>query len=333
MAKPRIFISSTFYDLRQIRLELDKFIENLGYEPVRNEEGDIPYGKDEKLEAYCYKEIGNIDILISIIGGRYGSPSSIREQKSYSVSQMELKTALKEDKQVFIFIDKNVFTEYETYILNKDREIVYKYADNVNIYKFIEEIKSLPHNNNIKGFETAEDITRYLREQFAGLFKQFLVDNKRIKEALVLKDIENTAKTLREMIDYLKEESQGKDQEITRIIRINHPIVKKLRELLRIDYNFYIEGRDDLTCLLKARGFRQMGDTGKTGYWIRSISRAEQGRRYVRRICISDELFNEDGSLKYLRPDDWRDDFITAEMQPEGNDNPIWGMLSDRSHP
>ena len=26
MAKPRVFISSTFYDLRQIRVELDKFI-------------------------------------------------------------------------------------------------------------------------------------------------------------------------------------------------------------------------------------------------------------------------------------------------------------------
>lgn len=39
MAKPRVFISSTFYDLRQIRVELDKFIEGLGYEPVRNEEG------------------------------------------------------------------------------------------------------------------------------------------------------------------------------------------------------------------------------------------------------------------------------------------------------
>ena len=29
MAKPRVFISSTFYDLRQIRVELDKFIESL----------------------------------------------------------------------------------------------------------------------------------------------------------------------------------------------------------------------------------------------------------------------------------------------------------------
>jgi hypothetical protein len=57
MAKPRIFISSTFYDLRQIRSELDKFIMNLGYEPLRNEEGDIPYGKEEELQKYCYREI------------------------------------------------------------------------------------------------------------------------------------------------------------------------------------------------------------------------------------------------------------------------------------
>ena len=52
MARPRIFISSTFYDLRQIRSELDKFITNLGYEPVRNEEGDIPYDKDEEIQKY-----------------------------------------------------------------------------------------------------------------------------------------------------------------------------------------------------------------------------------------------------------------------------------------
>ena len=59
MARPRIFISSTFYDLKQIRVELDKFIETLDYEPLRNEEGDIPYGKEDSLQAYCYKEIGN----------------------------------------------------------------------------------------------------------------------------------------------------------------------------------------------------------------------------------------------------------------------------------
>lgn len=305
MAKPRVFISSTFYDLRQIRVELDKFIEGLGYEPVRNEKGDIPYGKDEALQAYCYKEIANIDVLVSIIGSRYGSAGIIKEkEQEYSVSQLELKTALKEDKQVFVFIDKNVFTEYETYILNKNNEnVIYKYVDNVNIYKFIEEIKALPHNNNIKGFETAEDITSYLREQFAGLFKQFMLDNKRVKETLIIRDIENTAKTLRELVDYLKEDSQGKDEEINRIIRINHPMVGRLKELLNIHYNIYIEGKRDLEALLKARGYKF---NPIEEYWERTFNNE------LLKLFISEDLFEND-KLKYIKASDWSDDFIKLE--------------------
>ena len=78
----------------------------MGYEPVRNETGDIPYGKMEALENYCYKEIDNVDILISIIGSRFGSPSD--GDKARSISNIELKTALKNNKHVFIFIEKNV---------------------------------------------------------------------------------------------------------------------------------------------------------------------------------------------------------------------------------
>lgn len=37
MARPRVFISSTFYDLKQIRADLDNFIRSLGYDVVRNE--------------------------------------------------------------------------------------------------------------------------------------------------------------------------------------------------------------------------------------------------------------------------------------------------------
>lgn len=55
MARPRVFISSTFYDLKQIRADLDNFIRSLGYDVVRNEEGAIPYEKDFRLEEYCYK--------------------------------------------------------------------------------------------------------------------------------------------------------------------------------------------------------------------------------------------------------------------------------------
>lgn len=210
MAKPRIFISSTFYDLRQVRSDLDTFIDNLGYDPVRNEEGDIPYGKNEALEEYCYKEIKAVDILVSIIGGRFGSES---KRNNSSISQIELKTALKENKQVYIFIEKNVLSEYETYLINKDNTSMnYRYVDDIRIYQFIEEVKNLNTNNNIKGFETASDISKYLKEQFAGLFQRFLEEQTRIREISLIRNLEKTAQTLNKLVNFLSDENKGQTE-------------------------------------------------------------------------------------------------------------------------
>ena len=49
MARPRVFVSSTYYDLKYVRADLQRFIENFGYDPVLNEKGHIPYGSDDKL--------------------------------------------------------------------------------------------------------------------------------------------------------------------------------------------------------------------------------------------------------------------------------------------
>ena len=42
MAKPRVFISSTFYDLRQIRADIDQFLKGLGYEAWDNTSSKMP---------------------------------------------------------------------------------------------------------------------------------------------------------------------------------------------------------------------------------------------------------------------------------------------------
>lgn len=306
MSKPRVFISSTFYDLRQIRIELDKYIESMGYEPIRNEEGDIPYGKEKELQEYCYKEIETVDILISIIGGRFGSVSNDNEG-IYSVSNRELKVAYELNKQVFIFIEKNVYTEYETYLLNKtNKNVVYKYADNVNIYKFIEEIKSLKINNNIKTFETVDDITHYLKEQFAGLFKQYIVDSERNKEYSVIADINSTAKILHDLVDLLKKDNVDKESEISRIIRVNHPFVKALKEAIGIKYNFYIEGMSDFKYLMSAYGFESTSPFDCV--WTK-----ERGGK-KKTITFESSLFKDD-VLQYMNPLDWKDDFLSVKVE------------------
>lgn len=315
MAKPRVFISSTFYDLRLVRLELDKFLRVIGYEPVRNETGDIPYGKVDALETYCYKEIGNVDILISIIGSRFGTPSE--GDKASSISNIELRTALKENKHVFIFIEKNVFIEYETYLLNKDKDIEYKYVDNPNIYKFIEEIKGLPNNNNIKEFETADDITSYLREQFAGLMKQYFVDEQKYRETSIIKDINTTADTLKKLVDYIQNTNQDKQEGLKEIIKTSHPIIKTLKELLNINYKFYIENYNDLENLLKARGFLKV--IRETDFF----EKIDKSKSEKMIFTIKSKIFDNDENLIYFKPEEWDDDMITLVSEPLIDDLPF----------
>lgn len=312
MARPRIFISSTFYDLRQIRSDIDFFIESLGYDTVRNEEGDIPYGKEDALEEYCYNEIRSVDILISIIGGRYGTES---KQSSYSISQIELRKAVNENKQVYIFIEKNVLSEYETYQLNKEnKDIKYKYVDNPQIYRFIEEIKDLSVNNNIKGFETASDITRYLKEQFAGLFQRFLESQTRIKEASLIDTLEQTAKTLTKLVYFLTEKHEGQTEDINRILMINHPLISELQTKLRIPYNIYIKGEEDLNKLLSSRNFEQVTSIGDYLEWQRTRS-FRHGRK--ERLRIYKGIFDEEKKLKYLSGGEWKNTYVDLSEVPE----------------
>ena len=42
MARPRVFISSTFYGLKQVRSDLEIFIKSIGYDPVLHERGAVP---------------------------------------------------------------------------------------------------------------------------------------------------------------------------------------------------------------------------------------------------------------------------------------------------
>lgn len=120
-------------------------------------------------------------------------------------------------------MEKNVLSEYETYLLNKENSINYKFVDNVKIYQFIEEIKNLKVNNNIKGFETASDITRYLKEQFAGLFQRFLEEQTKIKEVSLIMNLERTSQNLNKLVTFLSEQNKGQTEDINRILMINHP--------------------------------------------------------------------------------------------------------------
>jgi hypothetical protein len=242
MAKPRVFISSTFFDLKQVRADLDRFIKEVGYEPVRNEVGNIPYGKDEKLEEYCYKEISDIDILVGIIGGRYGSESSY---EPYSISQIEIKTALEQQKQVYLFIEKNVLAEYQTYLINKENKTIkFKFVDNPKIYDFIQEVELLPKNNVIQGFETAQEIVNYLKEQWAGLFRDLIIQHSQKKQIETLSskvnELSEVSTTLKRYLEEVLQASSLQKSNVQHIITEETKRLESQRQISEIQNDPYI---------------------------------------------------------------------------------------------
>jgi len=76
MARPRVFVSSTYYDLKHLRSSLENFVESLGFDAILSEKGKIAYTPDLPLDESCYREVGTADIFVLIVGGRYGTEVS-----------------------------------------------------------------------------------------------------------------------------------------------------------------------------------------------------------------------------------------------------------------
>lgn len=183
MAKPRVFISSSYYDLKHFRSSLDIFIEGLGFETILSKKGHIAYNPDQPLDESCYREAQTADIFVLLIGGRYGSAASNERTKPTdeffgrydSITKKEYESAIHRVIPTYILIESNVHTEYYTFLKNKNNDkIVYAQVDSVNIFYFIEEILAKPSNNPIHTFERFSDIAVWLKEQWSGLFRDFL---------------------------------------------------------------------------------------------------------------------------------------------------------------
>lgn len=222
MAKPRIFVSSTYYDLKHIRASLSLFIDSLGYESILFEKGQIAFVSDDPLDITCYREAEAADIFVLIIGGRYGSETSEVKIKNKtqnsdynSITRQEYETASHNHIPTYILIEKGVYAEYQTYKRNKDNHsIQYAHVDNINIFKLIDDIHNKPNNNPIFSFEKYNEIEDWLREQWAGLFKDFLTKRGNIKKFESLQkqvqNLEDLNITFKKYLETLLDDSNKK---------------------------------------------------------------------------------------------------------------------------
>lgn len=163
MAKPRIFLSSTCYDLSDARASLTTFLESLGFDVLNSQ--DKKFGVKPGVHSHdaCLAMMTNADYVVLIIGGRRGG-NYVGSDKS--ITNEEIKAAQKLERPIFAFVDKRVDAHRQTYKKNPTADFKPTVDDN-RIFDFIDWIASAQEDNWIRTFETVTDIQESLRAQFA----------------------------------------------------------------------------------------------------------------------------------------------------------------------
>lgn len=172
MDKPIIMVSSTFYDLKQIRSELHLFIENLGYESLLSESPTFPVNPEIGTIDNCKKTVEMYaDILILIIGGRYGS---IDDRSGKSVTNLEYIEARNKGIPIYVFIDSKILNYIDIWKKNKEADFS-SVVDTIEVFEFIERIRNTD-SVWIFPFNVVNDIKNVITLQLAYLFKTSLND-------------------------------------------------------------------------------------------------------------------------------------------------------------
>ena len=316
MAKPRVFISSTYYDLRSVRADLERFIREQGFDPILNERGGVVYTKEESPEQGCYREIESCDILVSIVGGQFGSVS---QAGPYSISQMELKSALEQNKQVYIFVERDVLTEHRTYEKNRDASVNWVSVKDVAIFRFLDELMALPIGNPIMPFDTSSDIVFLLREQWSGLFQRLIQQTAAEGQLAVARELRQGIETVRKLVEILNTNAGSAQQAAQDAIRLvltpNHPVFKRIQALLKTGCRVFFTNLDELNAWLKTRGFKPVDqehwDVPEEREWV--FERSPEDVYDL--LKVSTSLFDDD---QRFVPDavQWNNNLVRREVRP-----------------
>ena len=201
--KLNVFISSTCYDLGSIRAQLRNSLTDLGHAPVLSDYGDVLFDPRSHTHKSCLNEVANADVLVLIIGGRFGGaavPQALSELKPgplsstpISITQAEAMCAIERDIPIYTFVKKAVLSDHETYEKTKISlpslsptptfHSIEKQNTATFIFEFINFVRRRQNNNAIYPFTSVKQIKSILQGQWSAYFRQLL------KEQIAAKDL------------------------------------------------------------------------------------------------------------------------------------------------
>lgn len=161
---PSVFISSTCFDLKQVRADLVQFVESdLGYRFLASEFSSFPVDPSLATVENCRRQVENeADLFVLIVGARYGT---IAVGTNKSVTNLEYVTARAKGIPVFAFIASEIIAILPVFEKNPTGDFS-SVVDSPDLLRFVQELRGAGGVWTFR-FELAQEIIATLRKQLA----------------------------------------------------------------------------------------------------------------------------------------------------------------------
>ena len=167
---PTVFVSSTCYDLKQIREDIRDFFQNsYGLEVMLSEFDSFPVDPCIGTFENCLKNVDECaDIFVLIVGTRYGYVTD----KGKSITNLEYLHAKAKGIPIYVFVSKQLYNSLPLWRKNKDSDFS-GIVDNTQIFDFVDEIYN-ECRQWIYTYDSVRDITATLKNQLLLVFSDGL---------------------------------------------------------------------------------------------------------------------------------------------------------------
>lgn len=176
--KPAVFVSSTCYDLKQVREDIKDFFENTyGFEAILSEFNSFPIDPAIGTCDNCLNNVDNYaDFFMLIIGNRYGY---ITEQGK-SITNLEYLHAKAKGIPLFVFVDKQLYATWNVWKGNKDGDYS-SLVDNPKMFEFISDIYD-GSQQWVYTYDSVKDIIMTMKHQLGLIFSDGLIYKQKISK-------------------------------------------------------------------------------------------------------------------------------------------------------
>ena len=165
-----VFLSSTMYDLSELRAQLRQFVEGIGWRPVMSEHDSFPIDANQTTVENSRRNVReNADVFVMIVGARYGS---VDVDADKSVTNLEFIEARTRGVPVYVFVSRDVLAQLRVWKANPEADYS-GVVDTPRVFEFIDSFRGGGEAWTFD-FTTAKDIVNTLRKQFAYLVQDAL---------------------------------------------------------------------------------------------------------------------------------------------------------------